>query len=82
MRSTGPTRDVLKAIYLAPGGTFGADIMKRTGLRGGTVYPILYRLERDGWLRAWWSYHPDIRARRFYDLTEKGLNCMREWGLM
>ena len=27
--------------------------MGRTGLKSGTIYPALHRLESEGWLRSW-----------------------------
>ena len=33
----------------------GFDIMDATGLPSGTVYPILGRLERDGYVRSRWE---------------------------
>jgi DNA-binding PadR family transcriptional regulator len=56
---------------------YGFDIMDATGLPSGTVYPILRRLERNGWLRSAWEdeskAHGEQRpARRYYELTRAG----------
>jgi PadR family transcriptional regulator PadR len=33
----------------------GADIARKTGLKSGTLYPALFRLERAMWLRSKWE---------------------------
>ena len=37
-----------------------------------SLYPLLYRLESRGWLRASWSETPAGRDRRYYRLTAAG----------
>ena len=32
---------------------YGLLLMGRTGLKSGTIYPALHRLESEGWLRSW-----------------------------
>jgi DNA-binding PadR family transcriptional regulator len=36
-------------------------------MSSGTVYSLLYSLERDGWIRGAWN-----QRKRVYELTEKG----------
>jgi PadR family transcriptional regulator, regulatory protein PadR len=38
----------------------------------GSLYPALYRLERDGWLRAKWAETATGRKAKFYALTRSG----------
>lgn len=61
---------------------YGRDLMKETGLSSGTLYPILLRLERAGWLRAAWEDIDPEQAgrpqRRFYRLTPDGAVAARE----
>lgn len=47
------TAMVLQA--LDQGYRYGFDIAEATGLRGGTVYPILRRLEEAGMARSQWE---------------------------
>lgn len=66
---------VLHAI--ASGVRYGFDVMDRTGLPSGTVYPALSRLERDGLVRSQWEdlekAHGDRRPpRRYYRITTHG----------
>lgn len=72
---TYPTALVLQA--LARGFHHGFDIMDATGLPSGTVYPILRRLDREGYLKsAWESQAAALReqrpARRYYEITGAG----------
>ncbi|SRR5258706_12123568 len=59
----------------------GSDISKRTRMLSGTMYPILLRLERAGWLKSEWEeLEPrDLQRprRRFYSLTGLGYNKSR-----
>jgi DNA-binding PadR family transcriptional regulator len=72
---TYPTALVLQA--LAGGYHYGFDIMDATGLPSGTVYPILRRLDREGWVKSRWEKeeiaHREQRpSRRYYELTGLG----------
>lgn len=47
----------------------------------GTLYPLLKRLERNGWLRSEVAVGEGKRRRRYYHLTARGtavLNVLRE----
>jgi len=37
-----------------------------------SLYPLLYRLEKRGWIRGRWIEKPGQRRRRFYRLTRAG----------
>jgi transcriptional regulator len=37
-----------------------------------SLYPLLYRLEKRGWIQGRWVEKPGQRRRRFYRLTVKG----------
>src|SRR5258708_8782158 len=37
-----------------------------------SLYPLLYRLERRGWIHGRWVEKPDQRRRRYYRLTRQG----------
>ncbi|MDG2123268.1 MAG: helix-turn-helix transcriptional regulator [Verrucomicrobiales bacterium] len=49
----------------------------------GTLYPLLYRLEREGWIRAKWETPPTGKKRKVYTLTADGKKAQRsrsaEW---
>jgi PadR family transcriptional regulator, regulatory protein PadR len=48
-----------------------------------SLYPLLYRMESRGWLRAAWGETPSGRARRYYRLTAAGRKKLaplrKEW---
>jgi DNA-binding MarR family transcriptional regulator len=73
-RLTTPTRLVLAALRDAGQPVWGFEICRITGLKSGTIYPILNRLHGHGWVEAWLedSPHPGRPPRRFYQLTERG----------
>ena len=59
----------------------GAEVSKRTGLKSGTLYPILIRLESAKWLTSEWEAgDPKILGRprrRFYSITAVGARSAR-----
>jgi DNA-binding PadR family transcriptional regulator len=54
---------------------YGYDLSKETGLKSGTLYPILMRLAAHGWLEARWEDAPPSGKppRHLYKLTAQGL---------
>ena len=43
----------------------------------GSLYPALYRMERQGWIEAEWGMTDLGRKARFYTLTPKGRRQLR-----
>lgn len=75
------TRAVLSALATThPSPSYGYDLSKATGLKSGTLYPILQRLHEQGHLDAQWedSPHPGKPPRHIYTLTPQGLDLARE----
>lgn len=75
MRLTLPTATVLSALVHGHG--HGFVILEVTGLRAGTVYPVLRRLEENGLVESSWENPERAReegrpARRYYRLTKEG----------
>jgi len=58
----------------------GYDLCQQTGLKAGSMYPILMRLADRGWLEATWETEiPAGRPpRHLYRLTESGLELAGE----
>ena len=54
-RVTQPTLAVLEVLLAEEFGTWGLNISKVTGLKPGTIYPILDRLEDAGWVISFWE---------------------------
>ena len=43
-----------------------------------SLYPMLYRLERRGWIEGRWLEKPGQRRRRYYRLTSAGRRALPE----
>jgi DNA-binding PadR family transcriptional regulator len=58
----------------------GYDLSKETGLKSGTLYPILIRLSDQGLLNSRWkdAERPGRPPRHVYRLTAAGLALARE----
>ncbi len=59
------------------GDSYGLDLVERTGLSSGTVYPVLGRLRRRGWIEGIWEAQERADAegrprRKYYRLTAEG----------
>jgi DNA-binding PadR family transcriptional regulator len=80
-RPSTPTRLVFQAFLDAPSEeTYGFELAEATGLPSGSLYPILRRLEDEGWLAARWEVvetGPQRRRRRYYRLTAEGRRVAR-----
>jgi PadR family transcriptional regulator PadR len=81
-RITGPTLKVLGALLSSDRVELsGAEIARATNLASGTLYPILFRLERAGWLESCWEEdNPKALGRprrRFYQVTGVGARNAR-----
>jgi PadR family transcriptional regulator PadR len=61
---------------------YGFELADHAKLKSGTLYPLLARLERAGWLESRWEDVDPHQAgrprRRLYLLTGEGANCARE----
>lgn len=76
---------------LEDGPSHGYELGKLIELRSGgeiqfnvsTLYPVLYRMENDGWISGRWVEKPGERRRCHYRLTRKGRDVLahqrREW---
>ncbi len=77
MRRTYSLLRVALALMADPlGQHWGYDLMKRSGVRSGVLYPILQRMLDDGWVADGWEELTDEPrkrpARRYYQLTDRG----------
>ncbi|MET8064681.1 PadR family transcriptional regulator [Micromonospora sp. NPDC005686] len=67
------TVDVLTVLLDSEQPRWGLEIIKATGRPSGTVYPLLDRLERAGWVTSSWDDQDRKGARRrLYVLTRDG----------
>ena len=77
VRMTAAVAKVLAAFLTDPAvDRYGLDLMRATGHPSGTLYPILLRLQRAGWVVARWEEIDPVAAgrpaRRYYRLTPDG----------
>jgi PadR family transcriptional regulator PadR len=76
---------------LAPGEAYGYEIVDKLtretngslGVTDGTLYPVLYRLERAGFVEVRWETPARGVPRKYYRLTDAGRHELavltREW---
>ena len=83
IKMTGPVQQVLRAMLDdAAVPRYGLQISKQAGLETGTLYPVMARLERVGWVESSWE-DPDLSIsdgrprRRYYQLTKDGAEQAR-----
>lgn len=75
---------VLKAVSLGP--LHGYGILLRIGqisgralfIEQGALYPALFRLVRQGFLKASWGISENNRRAKFYELTSMGRKRLHE----
>jgi PadR family transcriptional regulator, regulatory protein PadR len=57
---------------------YGYELSRQTGLKSGTLYPILMRLEKHSLLEATWvATEEGVPPRHTYRLTTSGLEVAR-----
>jgi transcriptional regulator len=82
--SSGPvipgTLDLMILRSLSLGELHGLGIARRIeqitrgafGVKAGSLFPALYRMERAGWVTSTWGQSETRRRARFYQLTARG----------
>jgi DNA-binding PadR family transcriptional regulator len=81
IRRTRTTLAVLDALAEDPKAWHhGYDLLTKTGLQSGSLYPILMRLAARGYLEATWEHDPPTGrpARHLYRLSSAGRQLARE----
>lgn len=87
----GASTALLILSVLAREASYGYQIIRSINEQGeglfvwqeGTVYPILHKLENDGYVRAQWQQAETGRERKYYYITAKGRDALvdgtRQW---
>ena len=78
--------ELLVLSILDPEPRHGYEIGKTIELRSGgrirfvisSLYPILCRMEKRGWIKGRWVEKAGQRRRRYYRLTARGREALRE----
>jgi len=83
---------ILKAVSLGPRHGYGVLLRiqeisgQRLEIQQGSLYPALYRLERQGLIESEWGESENKRKARFYRLTAAGRRRLqqetRDWNRM
>ena len=69
---------IMKSLQLEPMHGFGISVRIRQmskdmlTVEQGSLYPALYRLEDQGWIKAEWGVSENNRKAKFYSLTAAG----------
>jgi PadR family transcriptional regulator PadR len=83
--------DLIVLHLLEPGEAYGYEIVSKLtaetdgalGVTDGTLYPVLYRLERAGFVEVRWETQSRGVPRKYYRLTDAGrrelAELAREW---
>lgn len=79
MRYTDSLVKIAQVLCADPNARYwGYPLTKSTGLRSGTLYPILNNLLEEGWLSDGWEEIDPATAkrppRRYYEITPAGLS--------
>lgn len=81
-RALSPAARIVLAHLAAAGADWshGYDLCQSAGVKSGTLYPLLIRLESQGYLEAQWQApaEPGRPPRHAYRLTKSGLALARD----
>lgn len=81
MKRTDATLRVAAALMDQPHAPhWGYQTSKSSGVRPGTLYPILNKFLEEGWLAGKWENPEEISGRpprRYYELTAEGMSGLR-----
>ncbi len=80
IRFSPQTLDLLSALLASrQSWRYGYDLSRETGLKSGTLYPILMRLEERSLLETRWEApEPGRPPRHMYRLTQDGFRFAKE----
>jgi DNA-binding PadR family transcriptional regulator len=82
IRRSPQTLAVLAALQRRPQSWhYGYDLLREAGLKSGTLYPILARLQQGGWLEQRWekSSGAGRPPRHLYRLSKQGRIAGRKY---
>ncbi len=79
------TKPIILGI-LKQGSSYGYLIIKKIKeLSGGKMqysdgmlYPVLHKMEKDGWIESSWSLKNETRPRKYYEITTLGKEALHQ----
>ena len=86
-RSRRPSKQMIRLLEALAAGSqtwhHGYELMKQTGLKSGTLYPLLMRMTDRGLVVAEWREppQPGRPPRHVYRLTGAGVAIARDFGV-
>src|SRR2546422_4406128 len=71
---------------LSKGESYGYAIIQEVRTRSndhlqwtdGMLYPVLHRMEKNGWIKSRWAYSENGRKRKYYSLKKEGKRALTE----
>jgi PadR family transcriptional regulator PadR len=84
MRKGSTTVLLLSLLAEAPmyGYQIAKELITRSGgvfdFKEGTLYPALHRMEKEGLLSSYWEVVEEGPSRKYYAITEKGQNALKQ----
>jgi DNA-binding PadR family transcriptional regulator len=71
---------------LAKGESYGYAIIQEIKERSqdriqwtdGMLYPVLHRMERNGWIKSRWGESESGRKRKYYSIKQDGHNALKQ----
>jgi PadR family transcriptional regulator, regulatory protein PadR len=79
---------ILNTLSWGPQHGYGVSQAIRSGssdllqVETGSLYPMLHRLERNGWLKSAWKQSGNKQRARYYSLTPAGGRRLTRWKQM
>jgi len=77
----GASANLIILAVFAKGNNYGYDILNtvkklsdgKTQWSNGSIYPVLKKMEAQGFIKSYWRMEEKQRPRKYYNLTETGM---------
>ena len=74
-------------LFLSKGSSYGYDLIEKLKELGfhegavdvGSVYRVLRKLEKEGYVDSFWQEVPGRKKKRYYDITSQGMHLLEKW---
>jgi len=83
---TGASISAVILSILQNGDSYGYDIINQVRQRSGeeiewkagSLYPVMHRMQTNGWIEDYWHEPEGERRRRYYRITPKGVKALEQ----